>query len=916
MRILRIVALAGVSLLSFSVPAFAQDNGPAEGADDSAAKDADIVVTGTLIRGKVPVGSNAISLGQQKLEETGAVSANQVLASIPQVSNYFNRVAASDLSIAVNQIQIARPNIRNISGNASASSGTLVLVDGHRVATAGVNQASVDPDLIPAAAIARVEVVTEGGSATYGADAVAGTINFITHKRFDGIKVDAHYGIADSYSQWDASIIAGTSWDSGSVYVSYTYNHSDPLYGRDRSYVRNVDYAKGAPYAGRDLTCANSNLVLATTIDAQPSPKTLFNVTSYAGPNFNVAGTANRCDNRQDESFIPEVSRHGVLAGLTQEFGDNTSIDVRAYYSQRTTTSFGDLVGSVAVGPLNPAAASLPAGLVVGPTTLFGFAATTAASVNFNLSPLLGPNSQRSVTRIKQWGANLELKQNLDDNWQLRALFNWGQSDTSYTRNGINQSRLNAAGLASAPTAAFDPLDVTNNDPGLIADLIDNELAGRAKDRLLNFRTIVEGKLFDLPGGDARLAVGYEFMDDRLEKAARENIRVGTLGSVPVSVYSRQVHSLFGELQLPLIGDGDGGSMLTASASGRYDHYSDFGSTFNPKFGLSFKPTRGFTLRGNWGTSFTAPTPIDQLGAVNNTFGGNPGIPFIKPGDVIANPNSYLSFALQGAKSPLEPQTADTWSVGVDLEPVSGVRISASYYDVNFKKLLGIPTPGPGIFNDFPSSIQSSLTGLSRQQIIDFFGSQYTTQIDDILNANPANLTYEVIDFRTGNYGELHVKGVDFSVNLWKNTGFGSIDFAWNGNLQLARDSKISATSAPVDSLATETSPFSMQTQVGANIGAFRAQATWNHRAGYAILPTTSVPVQTRVGGFDTVNLFFKYDVSSENRIFKNLSFTLNIDNVFDQDPPVLMRNGPNEYGYANGSTLGRLFQFGISKKY
>jgi iron complex outermembrane receptor protein len=173
-RIARLlVGAAGIALLP--QVASAQD------ADKAAKEDEAIVVTGTLIRGATPVGSNAITLGQATLEKVAPQSSNDLLATIPQVTNYFNRVPLADLSVAVNQIQIARPNLRNISGNSASSSGTLILVDGHRVATAGVNQASVDPDIVPIGAIERVEVVTEGGSATYGADAVAGTINFITH---------------------------------------------------------------------------------------------------------------------------------------------------------------------------------------------------------------------------------------------------------------------------------------------------------------------------------------------------------------------------------------------------------------------------------------------------------------------------------------------------------------------------------------------------------------------------------------------------------------------------------------------------------------------------------------------------------------------------------------------------------------
>ncbi|MBX9747251.1 MAG: TonB-dependent receptor plug domain-containing protein, partial [Hyphomonadaceae bacterium] len=197
-------------------------------------------MTGTLLRGAKPVGAAPITLNNETLTETGAATSNELLATIPQVTNYFNRVPVTDLAIATNQIQVSRPNLRNISSSNAASSGTLILIDGHRIASVGVRQASIDPDIIPPGAIERVEVVTEGGSATYGADAVAGVINFITKRKVDGVELGVRYGTADNYWQTDASITAGTDWGAGSAYLSYTFMRNDDLYGRDRDFVHSV----------------------------------------------------------------------------------------------------------------------------------------------------------------------------------------------------------------------------------------------------------------------------------------------------------------------------------------------------------------------------------------------------------------------------------------------------------------------------------------------------------------------------------------------------------------------------------------------------------------------------------------------------------------------------------------------------
>jgi iron complex outermembrane receptor protein len=154
------------------------------------------VVTGTLIRGAGPVGSYEITAGPETIEAQGAVTANDLLSTIPQVSNLFNTVPGSLLNIAPNQIQVVTPNLRNLTPQTGSSSSTLVLIDGHRIAGVGVTQSAVDPDVIPTGAIERVEIVVDGGSATYGTDAVGGVVNFITRKRYDGLQVDAHYGDA------------------------------------------------------------------------------------------------------------------------------------------------------------------------------------------------------------------------------------------------------------------------------------------------------------------------------------------------------------------------------------------------------------------------------------------------------------------------------------------------------------------------------------------------------------------------------------------------------------------------------------------------------------------------------------------------------------------------------------------------
>jgi iron complex outermembrane receptor protein len=912
-------SLLGVSLVALSVPAYAQ-TAPAADDEAPAEDEKQIVVTGTLIRGGAPVGSNAISIGPDTIQETAAQSSNELLASIPQVTNFFNAVPVADLAIATNQIQIARPNLRSISNASTASSPTLILVDGHRIPTAGVKQASVDPDLIPISAIARVEVMTEGGSATYGADAVAGVINFITHRRYDGVKVDAHYGFADNYWQWDASAIVGKAWDNGSIWAAYSYTENDALFGRDRDYVRNLNYTL-ASRPGLDTACVNGNFAVNTVLNANGA---VFSSVTYPRPGL-VAGPPNLCDNSENSAFIPSAKRHGAMVGLDWDFGESTSLTVRGYYGQRDTSAPSVLTASVPVNANNAnTTGNIPGGLTLGPVLLFGFLpATNVAAMNFSFESILGLDSKQSTTSIREWGANAELKHEFAGGWQVRALANWGESDSRYNLTGVG-SALNAASAPAVPTSAanaFNPFNLSANSPALLATVLDSELAGQARDRLINLRLIAEGKLFTLPGGDVRVALGYEYMDDRLERRERSDIKVGTLGTFPFVSYSRNVHSLFGELRVPLFADASGDAIVTISAQGRYDKYSDFGETFNPKFGATIKVSDRLSLRGNWGTSFTAPTPLDQLGSLSGSISSFGFVPFVQPGSTLLG-GSNNTIAFQGSQAGLQPQTADTWSVGFDAEPFDRLKISASYYDVNFDNILGTPTPNAGIFAEFPANVLYDVNGLTTTQINNFFGAStlapsLATQLSNTLTGLAGGRVVELVDFRVGNFGVLHVKGMDGSVSFSQPTSWGGFDLRTSWNVQFSRLRQASPTAAAVDEMiATGISPLNLQVVAGVDIGGFRAQATWNHSAGYNLTPLNSLPVQSDVDSFNTVNLFFKYDFAGDSMVLKDLTLTLNVSNVFDQDPPALLRSNPGDRGYANGSTVGRMVIFGVSKKF
>lgn len=923
--------VAGSSLLALAHPALAQD-----AADDSAdsADNREIIVTGTLVRGIAPAGTNVIGVTDKNIQETGATTTAQLLQTIPQLGSFNDFQAPVSAS---NFVTSNRPNLRNLPGFTTAgASPTLVLVDGHRVVGAGILVTTPDPDIVPPGAIERVEIVPDGGSAIYGSDAVAGVINFITKKKQDGISVDGHYGFADNYKSWDASVTAGHSWTGGSAYVSYNYSQHSELLGKDRDWVF---YPKTTidGVVATSFLCSPGNVTAGNAISNIPAAVYGIN----AAGNL-VAGTTNQCDNSDYASIYPKEHRHSVMAGLNQELSDSLTFDVRAFYTNRDIKFNG--------GPFTPSSA-----INFGPSFLasFGFLSSPIFSAHRVTQPSFlqfgetqalylswGPNdANHTHNRLSTWGIAPSFTAKLGSNWQLRWVSSYGESDARFDGYNFDQTTLNNAITAGL----FNPYLVSASDPVARAAAENFELYGHTRQRQFDTRVVIDGDLFALPGGAVKLATGLEYNSETFiarngtivpgtESTGHPGLVIG--GRTIINPYSplkqvtlsRNVKSAFGELVIPLFGGDNavtGLRQLTVSLAGRYDDYSDVGSTFNPKIGVTWKPFEALKLRGSWGRSFVAPSLADDETAAVNTF-NVANFPFLRPtaaqvgttinGVVIPAVNNRQQVVLLGNKPGIESQKAETWSVGADLEVIDGLRISATYWNIAYNKLIALPPFTTSTFYQNFVGTPSIILEPSQAQVDAALAS--STQVN---GASCGGNCYVIIDARKQNVSNVKLSGIDLGVNFVTTTGFGSIDFNVNANYDLSRDQQASAFSAFVDQIDNNASRFRFRTSLGTQIGGLRAQVALSHNHGYNLLPAVGVGTsQTSVKSFNVVDLFFKYDVGGEG-IGNGLSFSLNVNNLFDQDPPVYLNQNaltPGSNGFANGRTIGRFVQFGVAKKF
>ncbi|MBN8832125.1 MAG: TonB-dependent receptor plug domain-containing protein [Sphingomonadales bacterium] len=326
----------GVSILAFATAmilpgasAFAQApqaaSGEAEQAEEDGAAVEDIVVTGSSIRGVAPVGSNLVSVGQEALAKTAATTTSELVNTVPAITT------AGSTPQAQSAYSYYAPQSHSLAG--SGSNTTLALIDGLRMPGGGLQYAQTDPNIIPTPALQRVEVLADGASSIYGSDAVAGVVNFITRKRYNGIQLNGRVGFAKDYRSYDLNGIWGTTWDTGGVYVAGQFLKQDEITNEKRGFLSRGDY--------RDIGGSNTNTYNCSpaTIRASSSATVIYPNADTATPIANNQGLNGFCNNSIYGTAVPGVQREGVLVVINNDFSDRLSFTGKAGAPRSTPSS-------------------------------------------------------------------------------------------------------------------------------------------------------------------------------------------------------------------------------------------------------------------------------------------------------------------------------------------------------------------------------------------------------------------------------------------------------------------------------------------------------------------------------------------------------------------------------------------------
>ncbi len=860
----------GALALAIASPALAQDEAPAT---DAQAAEQDIVVTGSRIRGIDPVGSAVIAIDAEEIMEEPVTSTNDILRRVPQVVSLgANRAGGNAQNGAANATRGAGINLRGLSTNA-----TLLLYDGKRLPPQGTQGQFTDPSAIPSIALGRIEVVADGTSAVYGSDAVAGVVNLILRKDFSGIEVRGRYGITDAdYYEAQAALLVGHKWDTGWIMAAGEYAKNNNLFGSELDFYTSDNRSRG----GRDLrgtNCAPGTIVASGVNYAIPTG----GVTS-ANVGSLVAGTRNLCEFRDIAQVIPDQERWSGIAAVSQEITDGIRIFADGFYSRRSGTLLFNPTANATVPSTNP--------FFVSPVP--GATSVTVQTTFLGATGAL-PNPYWAST----WNASAGIEADLFGDFQGTVYYAQGRSEevADRRRSGINAGALAAALADTNPATALNVFGGANN-PATLARITDNYFVIEGKTKLEVINAQMDGSLFAIPGGNVRIAMGAEHRVEYtytslLTGQAATQVRTASDGS-------RNVDAVFAELFLPIVGADNaapGLERLNLSLALRHENYSDFGSTTNPKIGVTYSPWTGLVLKGTYGTSFRAPTFSEV-----STIGGGAGLYF----DTLPGPSgNQIGIGIAGGNPGLKPEQATTWSFGVDVAPPSipGFTASVNYFRIDYTDQIQALRGTPGL-----------LTNPIYSQFVQFnpTPAQVAALVNSGLPINAAinqSLVTFIADGRRQNLGTSLFRGLDFTAAYRWNWGGVDLDAGFQGTYVLDYLFEAVPGAGLVDVLDTIgfTQQFRTQADIGAKVGGFKSRLTWNHLNGYT---NTTSTVFREVSNYDTFDLLVGYDFTDR------INLSLDVRNLFNEDPPFV--DTTNGFDPQAANPIPRMFAITANVKF
>ncbi len=421
------------------------------------------------------------------------------------------------------------------------------------------------------------------------------------------------------------------------------------------------------------------------------------------------------------------------------------------------------------------------------------------------------------------------------------------------------------------------------------------------------------GDLLATSGGTSKLALGMDYRDERLS-----SLLIDTGNNRHTS---RRVKAAFGELVVPVIQASQGIPFiqdLVVSAAVRRDDYSDFGSTTNPKFGLSWRANQALQFRTTYSTSFRAPFSQELLAAAASPAISNRV--FILGVPTATGAGTQPIFIRLGTDPNLGPERAKTWSGGLSFAPASahGFHFDTNYFQIDYRDRILTPPLSTGVLSQldrFGSLVSPVPDDAAAQAFLDAVKAA-GGRVLNLAGTGARGVRY-IYDVRLRNVGRQKVRGVDVAGQYEWSLTPGTLATRLTGTYISEIKTTFNNSGSPLDLVNTVANPLRFRARAEATWTSrgWRFNAALNHSNRYKDISGAS-PVD--VSSFSTVDLTAKYYVGDRGEWTRGLSLQLSVINAFDKNPPSVVGSGtpiyPAGYDVANATPLGRFIGLEISK--
>ncbi|GAB2503420.1 TonB-dependent receptor plug domain-containing protein [Lysobacter humi (ex Lee et al. 2017)] len=961
MKALRRQSLAKAIQLSLLIAApglaAAQDQATATGSDARALDS--VTVTGSRIKraaveGQVPVQT----ITREDIERTGQTSVGDVIQQITAAGSGFNRTRNASGNDGFppdgggTGAGATTVNLRHLG-----TKRTLVLVDGQRwvneSSASGVGSA-VDLNTIPLAVVERIEVLEDGASSLYGSDAIAGVVNIITRRNFDGAQVSVNYG---QYTPGDGEtkgvdIAWGGSGDRFNWFVGASYQDQDAIASIDRERTRE-------PVFGTGLALGSSRVPGGRFVfrdprfpdPADPTRGTPYDLTSDPTLN-NPAFTpglpgctgANAGQDRPDgfrcwsgarDAFnyapfnllLTPNERAGIFGQFRMDITPGLTWYARALVNRRES------VNQAAPEPidLGPGAGTDFASNIVIPANhpFNPFGITLDGRPGGNVSTIRrrpiegGPRRFEQQVDTMYFGTGLESSFEIGErSWFWDVNIAHGRNEAEQQNFGSYNARNIAIALGDpavcAATPGCTPLDIFGFNtitPAMLA-YISPVFRDRSENRLSVASANLTGDLFDLPAGPLSFATGYEYRKYEGSYDPDPQTVRGEYNGVPSLPTSGEydVNEVFLELNIPLLADSSWGKKLDLNLAGRYSDYSTFGGEFVPKIGLRWQVVDDLMFRMTYAEGFRAPT-IGELYGQGTRFDANIVDPCLGA-NFAANAANCTTLGVAPGLTQFDPQIGVETGGTPTLEPERSRSFSAGFVfspafleNTSFSRRIDIE----GTF--YRHSIEGAIQAPDPQTQLDLcvqtLDPRYCTGI--VRNAT----TDQIQDFDNylGNFDSIKTDGFDLDL-FWQLPKFswGDVSVTWQNTFVGRYEARGADGSVqPLEPGRLVSDPVTRAIPRWTSNATLAWQrnnwtASWTARhiselvedcgdaAGFAVCGNNPGPDQNRLGAitYHDVQVGYKVDW------MKGLSLLAGMNNVFSKDPPICVSCNLNSF---DGST-------------